>query len=89
MKLLQRYIVADLLRVFSLLVVVLTVMLVFVGVLREATDQNLGMNQIVQIMPYVVPSILTWLMRTEPYSAGARSHAATSARSSVPLLKAW
>jgi lipopolysaccharide export system permease protein len=58
MKLLQRYIVADLLRVFSLLVVVLTVMLVFVGVLREATDQNLGMNQIVQIMPYVVPSML-------------------------------
>ncbi len=58
MKLLQRYVVADLLRVFCLLVVVLTVMLVFVGVLREATDQNLGMNQILQIMPYVVPSML-------------------------------
>ena len=39
MKLLQRYIVGELLRVFSLLVIVLTVLLVFVGVLREAADQ--------------------------------------------------
>lgn len=58
MRLLQRYIVADLLRVFSLLVVVLTVMLVFVGVAREVAEQGLGMNQVVQIMPYVVPSML-------------------------------
>ena len=40
MKLLQRYIVADLLRVFSLLVVVLTVMLVFVGVLRDGSESG-------------------------------------------------
>lgn len=58
MRLLQRYIVADLLRVFSVLVVVLTVMLVFVGVAREVAEQGLGMNQVVQIMPYVVPSML-------------------------------
>lgn len=58
MKLLQRYIIGDLLRVFCLLVVVLTVMLVFVGVLREASEQGLGMSQILQIMPFVVPSML-------------------------------
>ena len=58
MKLLQRYIVLELLRVFSLLVIVLTVLLVFVGVLRETADQGLGLNQIIQIMPYVVPSML-------------------------------
>ncbi len=58
MKLLQRYIFSELLRVFSLLVIVLTVMLVFVGVFREATERGLGLMQILQIMPFVVPSML-------------------------------
>lgn len=58
MKLLQRYILAELIRVFSLLVVVLTVMLVFAGVFREASERGLGLVQIVQIVPYVVPSML-------------------------------
>ncbi len=58
MRLLQRYILSELLRVFLLLLVVLTVMLVFVGVLREAADQGMGAKQIFQILPYVVPSML-------------------------------
>ncbi|MCA9065159.1 MAG: LptF/LptG family permease [Planctomycetaceae bacterium] len=58
MKLLQRYILGELIRVFALLVVVLTVMLVFVGLFREATDRGLGPVQIFQIMPFVVPSML-------------------------------
>jgi lipopolysaccharide export system permease protein len=58
MKLLQRYIFGELLRVFSLLVIVLTVMLVFVGLFREATERGLGAVQILQIMPFVVPSML-------------------------------
>ncbi len=58
MKLLQRYILGELVRVFLLLVVVLTVMLVFVGLFREATERGLGPVQILQIMPFVVPSML-------------------------------
>ena len=58
MKLLQRYLLGELVRVFGLLVIVLTVMLVFVGLFREATDRGLGPVQILQIMPFVVPSML-------------------------------
>lgn len=58
MKLLQRYILGELFRVFSLLIVVLTVMLVFVGLFREATERGLGAVQILQILPFVVPSLL-------------------------------
>lgn len=58
MKLMQRYILGELLRVFGLLVVVLTVLLVFVGLVREAADQGLGAKQILQILPFVVPSML-------------------------------
>ena len=57
-KRLQRYILAELIRVFLLLVIALTVMLVFVGLLREASERGLGPVQILQIMPFVVPSML-------------------------------
>jgi lipopolysaccharide export system permease protein len=58
MNLMQRYILSELLRVFTLLVIILTVMLVFVGGLKEAADRGLGFAQIVQIMPFIVPSML-------------------------------
>ena len=43
---------------FTLLLVGLTVMLVFIGLMREATEQGLGLQQLFQIMPFVVPSLL-------------------------------
>jgi lipopolysaccharide export system permease protein len=58
MKMLQRYILGELLRVFLLLIVVLTVMLVFLGVFREAAERGLGAVQILQILPFIVPSML-------------------------------
>ncbi|MFN9721419.1 MAG: LptF/LptG family permease [Planctomycetota bacterium] len=58
MKMLQRYIMGELLRVFLLLIIVLTVMLVFLGVFREAAERGLGPVQILQILPFIVPSML-------------------------------
>ena len=58
MKILQRYILRELVQVFSLLLIVLTVMLVFLGVFREGAEQGLGPVQLLQILPYVVPSML-------------------------------
>ncbi len=58
MKLLQRYILAELLRVFALLLSVLTVLLVFVGVFREVSESGLGPMQAMQILPYIVPSLM-------------------------------
>ncbi len=58
MKLLQRYILGELVRVFLLLVAILTVMLVFLGLFQEATERGLRLAQILQILPFVVPSML-------------------------------
>jgi len=55
---LQRYVMAELLRVFALALGGLVVILVFVGVLGEALKSGLGPEQILQILPYVVPSLL-------------------------------
>ncbi len=58
MKLLQRYVLMELLRVFTLLVIGLTLLLVVVGVVGEAAKSGLGPKQIVEILPYVVPGLL-------------------------------
>lgn len=58
MRLLQRYILGELLRVFAFVLSVLTVLLIFVGVFREVSENGLGPLQAVEILPYVIPSLL-------------------------------
>jgi lipopolysaccharide export system permease protein len=56
--LLQRYIFGELLRVFTFVLLCLTVLLVFVGVFQQANERGLGAMQILEILPYIVPSML-------------------------------
>jgi lipopolysaccharide export system permease protein len=58
MRLLQRYILVELIRVFLFILSVLTPLLVFFGVFREATERGLGPDQTLQILPFIVPSLL-------------------------------
>lgn len=58
MGILQRYVFIELLRVFLMLVFVLTGVLVLVGVVSEASANGLGPLQILEILPYIVPSLL-------------------------------
>jgi lipopolysaccharide export system permease protein len=60
MRLLQRYILAELLRVFLFVLSVLTILLVFLGVVRETTANGLGALQIIQVLPYIIPSLLPY-----------------------------
>jgi lipopolysaccharide export system permease protein len=62
MRLLQRYILVELLKVFACLLTGLTFLLVFVGVFREVSENGLGPLQIVQILPYLVPSLMPYTM---------------------------
>lgn len=56
--LLQRYIIRDLLVVFTMMLSGMTVLLVFVGVFREITANGLGPAQALEILPYIIPSLL-------------------------------
>jgi len=58
MPILQRYVLTELLRVFGLIVFGVTLLLIVVGVIGEAAKRGLGLSQIVQILPYVIPSLL-------------------------------
>ncbi len=58
MRLLQRYITLELLRVFVMVLVAFSVLLVFVGVFQQATENGLGPMEVLQILPYVIYSLL-------------------------------
>lgn len=58
MRLLQRYILKELLKVFVFVLSALTILLVLVGVVREASENGFGPKQIQEILPYIVPSML-------------------------------
>jgi len=60
MRQLERYVMIELLRVFGALITVSTLLLVFVGVFGEARKFDLGIWQVLQIMPYVVPSLMPY-----------------------------
>ncbi|HEY2252356.1 MAG TPA: LptF/LptG family permease, partial [Planctomycetaceae bacterium] len=60
MRILQRFVLNDLLRIFGLAIFVLTVLLVFMGVVNEAAKNGLGWWQILQILPFIVPSLLPY-----------------------------
>jgi len=58
LPLLQRYIFAEVFRVFAFVLFCITVLLVFVGIFQQATESGLGAGQALTIIPYVVPSML-------------------------------
>jgi lipopolysaccharide export system permease protein len=60
MRQVERYVMMELLRVFGALITISTMLLVFVGVFGEARRFDLGIWQILQIMPFVVPSLMPY-----------------------------
>ena len=60
MRLLERYVLTELLRVFGILVTISTTLLVCVGAFGQAKEYGLGHWQILQILPFIVPSLLPY-----------------------------
>ena len=58
MRILERYVLGELLRVFCFALTGLTILLIVVGVVDKALRSGLGPVQIVKILPYIVPSLL-------------------------------
>jgi len=58
MKLLTRYILSELLKVFGITLTAMTAIMIIVGVAVEAGQQGLGPVAILQLIPYVLPNAL-------------------------------
>ena len=75
MRILTRYVLSELLKVFLVSLAGMTLFLLLVGLFREAYNQGLGLKQVLQLIPYVLPEALrfsvpaTMLFAAAAYSA--------------------
>jgi len=58
MGILARYVLAEMAKVFLISLVALTLLMIVVGVFREAQMQSLPLWQVVRLIPYVLPDAL-------------------------------
>ncbi len=57
-----RYVLAELLKVFVVALTVMTAFLIIIGVVVEATRQGLGLEQVILLVPYIVPDALRFTL---------------------------
>jgi lipopolysaccharide export system permease protein len=62
MRLLPRYVLIELLKVFAVTVTSLTTLMMLVGVAKEAIEQGLGLVQVLQMLPYILPNALLFAL---------------------------
>ncbi|OYV85538.1 MAG: hypothetical protein B7Z73_13385, partial [Planctomycetia bacterium 21-64-5] len=60
MRLFTRYVTAELLKTFLVTLTVLTSFLIVYGLVKQARDQGLGPQQVVRIIPYILPEMLRY-----------------------------
>lgn len=60
MRLLSRYILRELLKIFLIALVGMTLLILLVGVAQEAIRQSLGVMPIVRLLPYFLPNALVF-----------------------------
>jgi lipopolysaccharide export system permease protein len=58
MRILTRYLLAELAKVFLVWLTGLTLLMMIVGVVREAVMQNLPLGEVARLIPYVLPDAL-------------------------------
>jgi lipopolysaccharide export system permease protein len=58
MRLVTRYVLGEIFQVFLVTLTSLTLLMILIGAVKEAMAQGLGLAQIVQLLPYLLPNAL-------------------------------
>jgi len=88
MKILSRYVLAELLQVFLVSLAALTLFMLVVGLVKEAQQQGLGMLQILALVPYVLPEAMRFAVPGTMLFAVASVFGRMSAANEITALKA-
>ncbi|NBT12836.1 MAG: YjgP/YjgQ family permease [Planctomycetia bacterium] len=88
MKLITRYVLSELLQVFLVALSALTLFMLVVGLVKEAQQQGLGMLQIAQLVPYVLPEAMRFAVPGTMLFAVASLFGRMSASNEITALKA-
>ena len=88
MKILSRYVLAELLQVFLVALSALTLFMLVVGLVKEAQQQGLGLLQIARLVPYVLPEAMRFAVPGTMLFAVASVFGRMSATNEITALKA-
>lgn len=87
MRIVSRYIIADLCKLFFVALGLLTLLMIVVGVVREAAMQNLPMRHVVLLIPYILPDALRVAVPVTLLLAVSSVYSRMSSSNEVTALK--
>lgn len=87
MRLIHRYIVFELLKVFSATLSIMTLIFILVGVVREGREQGLEPAQVMQIVPFILPDALRYTVPATILLAACMLYGRMSNSNEITALK--
>lgn len=87
MSLLTRYVLAELLKIFLLALTVLTLLMLIYGLVKQARDQGLGPEQVVRLIPYILPEMLRYTIPATLLFATACVYGRMSGSNEIVAIK--
>jgi lipopolysaccharide export system permease protein len=87
MPLLTRYVLREICQVFLVTLTALTILMVLIGAVREAIAQGLGIAQIVQLLPYLLPNALMFAVPGTVLFSVSSVYGRMSASNEITALK--
>lgn len=87
MGIIGRYVLSELLKVFTLSLGVLTLLFIIVGLVREARDQGLEPAQVLQLIPFVLPDALRYTVPATILLSACMVYGRMSSSNEVTALK--
>lgn len=87
MRMLTRYVLSELLKVFLVALTGLTFMLLIVGLVKQARDQGLGPQQVVLLIPYILPDMLRYTIPATILFAASSVYGRMSGSNEVVAIK--
>ena len=88
MPLLNRYVLAELIKVFVVVLAAITLLMVFFFVGKEAVSQGLGAAQVIRILPYILPEALRFAVPATILFAVCSVYGRMAAFNEVVAIKA-
>src|SRR5258708_21672896 len=87
MRLLTRYVLWELLKVFLVALTGLTLIMLVVGLFKQARDQGLGPAQVVRVIPYVLPDMLRFTIPATILFAACSVYGRMSGSNEIVAIK--
>ncbi|MEX2561148.1 MAG: LptF/LptG family permease, partial [Pirellulales bacterium] len=87
MRLLTRYVVWELLKVFSITLAGMTVLMLVFGMYKEAKDQGVGPAQLIRLIPYLLPEMMRFTLPATSLFAVSNVYGRMSGSNEVLAIK--